>query len=167
MPHQNFDQPGSLNHSPLHFVFSFLPISFVIYYFPYKYIDRSRLYSICELTGDMPYIQIRGEILSFETIGEGRLKRLVAHVSDGTGVLDLVWFQGLKYVTTRYKLNISYIIFGKPTVYGGRVNVAHPDIDPADSLSLSSMGMQPYYNTSEKRRQCILYKLRSEILIKI
>ena len=137
----------------------------LLYYFPYKYIDRSRLYSICELTGDMPYVQIRGEILSFETIGEGRLKRLVAHVSDGTGVLDLVWFQGLKYVTTRYKLNTSYIIFGKPTVYGGRVNVAHPDIDPADSLSLSSMGMQPYYNTSEKMKRAGLNSRAIEKLV--
>lgn len=137
----------------------------LLYYFPYKYIDRSRLYSICELTGDMPYVQIRGEILSFETIGEGRLKRLVAHVSDGTGVLDLVWFQGLKYVTTRYKLNTSYIIFGKPTVYGGRVNVAHPDIDPADSLLLSSMGMQPYYNTSEKMKRAGLNSRAIEKLV--
>ncbi|MBQ0060812.1 MAG: ATP-dependent DNA helicase RecG [Bacteroidales bacterium] len=137
----------------------------LLYYFPYKYIDRSRLYSICELTGDMPYVQIRGEILSFETIGEGRQRRLVAHVSDGTGVLDLVWFQGLKYVTTRYKLNTSYIIFGKPTVYGGRVNVAHPDIDPADSLSLSSMGMQPYYNTSEKMKRAGLNSRAIEKLV--
>ena len=70
----------------------------LLYYFPYKYVDRSRLYYIHEIDGNMPYIQLKGEILSFETIGEGRQRRLVAHFSDDTGVVDLVWFQGIKYL---------------------------------------------------------------------
>lgn len=70
----------------------------LIYYFPYKYIDRSRIYYIHEIDGNMPYIQLKGEILGFETIGEGRQRRLTAHFSDGTGVVDLVWFQGIKYI---------------------------------------------------------------------
>ena len=125
----------------------------LLYYFPYKYVDRSRLYYIHEIDGNMPYIQLKGQILSFETMGEGRQRRLVAHFSDGTGVIDLVWFQGIKYLMGKYKAHEEYIVFGKPTVYNGRINVAHPDIDPAKDLTLSSMGLQPYYNTTEKMKR--------------
>ena len=125
----------------------------LLYYFPYKYVDRSRLYYIHEIDGNMPYIQLKGEILSFETIGEGRQRRLVAHFSDGTGVIDLVWFQGVRYLLGRYKVHEEYIVFGKPTVFNGRVNIAHPDIDPASELTLSTMGLQPYYNTTEKMKR--------------
>ena len=125
----------------------------LLYYFPYKYVDRSRLYYIHEIDGNMPYIQLKGEILSFETIGEGRQKRLVAHFSDGTGVVDLVWFQGVKYLLGRYKVREEYIVFGKPTVFNGRINIAHPDIDLSTELTLSTMGLQPYYNTTEKMKR--------------
>ena len=125
----------------------------LLYYFPYKYVDRSRLYYIHEIDGNMPYIQLKGQILSFETIGEGRQRRLVAHFSDGTGVVDLVWFQGIKYLIGKYKAHEEYIVFGKPTVFNGRINIAHPDIDPAKDLTLSAMGLQPYYNTTEKMKR--------------
>lgn len=125
----------------------------LLYYFPYKYVDRSRLYLIREIDGNMPYIQLRGRILSFETFGEGRQRRLVGHFTDGTGVIDLVWFQGLKYIEGKYKANEEYIVFGKPTVFSGRINVAHPDIDPAADLKLSEMGLEPYYNTTEKMKR--------------
>ena len=125
----------------------------LLYYFPYKYVDRSRLYYIHEIDGNMPYIQLKGQILSFETMGEGRQRRLVAHFSDGTGVIDLVWFQGIKYLMGKYKAHEEYIVFGKPTVFNGRINVAHPDIDPAKDLSLSGMGLQPCYNTTEKMKR--------------
>lgn len=125
----------------------------LLYYFPYKYVDRSRLYLIREIDGNMPYIQLRGRILSFETFGEGRQRRLVGHFTDGTGVIDLVWFQELKYIEGKYKANEEYIVFGKPTVFSGRINVAHPDIDPAADLKLSEMGLEPYYNTTEKMKR--------------
>ena len=125
----------------------------LFYYFPYKYVDRSRLYYIHEIDGNMPYIQLKGQILSFETVGEGRQRRLVAHFSDGTGVVDLVWFQGIKYLMGKYKAHEEYIVFGKPTVFNGRINIAHPDIDPAKDLTLSAMGLQPYYNTTEKMKR--------------
>ncbi len=128
----------------------------LIYYFPYKYVDRSRIYYIHEIDGNMPYIQLKGEILGFETIGEGRQRRLTAHFSDGTGVVDLVWFQGIKYILGKYKLHEEYIIFGKPTVFNGRINVAHPDVDKSDDLKLSSVGLQPYYNTTEKMKRSFL-----------
>ena len=123
----------------------------LLYYFPYKYVDRSRIYYIHEIDGNMPYIQLKGKILGFETFGEGRQRRLLAHFSDGTGVVDLVWFQGIKYVTNKYKLHEEYIVFGKPTVFNGRINVD----SPAD-LKLSSMGLQPYYNTTEKMKRSFL-----------
>lgn len=125
----------------------------LLYYFPYKYIDRSRLFQVSEIDGSMPYIQLKGTILSFEEIGVGRTKRLVAHFSDGTGVADLVWFQGIKFVLSKYRPNVEYVVFGKPTIFGGRVNVAHPDIDIAANLNISEMGMQPYYNTTENMKR--------------
>ena len=96
----------------------------LLYYFPYKHIDRSRLYAIRDIDGNMPFIQLRGQILSFDTIGEGRTRRLIAHFSDGTGVIDLVWFQGIKFIMNAYKVRQDYIVFGKPTVFNGRINIA-------------------------------------------
>ena len=128
----------------------------LLYYFPYKYVDRSKIYAINEVTGDMPYIQVRGQIASFETAGEGRGKRLIAHFTDGTGFIDLIWFQGIKYVVNRYKVHQDYIVFGKPSVFNGRVNIAHPDLDPASEVQLANLGMQPYYNTTEKMKRSFL-----------
>ena len=144
-------------------IFSFNDL---LYYFPYKYVDRSRLYYVHEIDGNMPYIQLKGQILSFETLGEGRQRRLVAHFSDGTGVVDLVWFQGIKYLMGRYKAHEEYIVFGKPTVFNGRINIAHPDIDPAGELTLSTMGLQPYYNTTEKMKRAGLNSHALEKLVK-
>ena len=125
----------------------------LLYYFPYKYIDRSRIFQVREVDGTMPYIQLKGKILSFEQIGEGRKQRLVAHFSDGTGVADLVWFSGIKYTLDRYRPGVEYVVFGKPTIFGGRVNVAHPEIDLEANINLQEMGMQPYYNTTEKMKK--------------
>ena len=100
-------------------------------YYPYKYVDRSRIYRISELSSNMPYIQVCGEILSFEQLGEGGAKRLIAHFSDGSGVIDLIWFQGIKYAVKNYDCHKPYIVFGKPTVFNGRIQVAHPEIENA------------------------------------
>ena len=113
-------------------------------HFPYKYVDRSRIYLISELSQDMPFVQLKGRILSFEEFDSGRRKkRIVAHFSDGHGVCDLVWFNGTKYIYDQYKVDKEYIVFGKPTVYGHRFQISHPDIDDAANLQLSEMGMQP------------------------
>lgn len=122
--------------------------------FPYKYVDRSRIYQIRELSGDMPFVQVRGKILSFETFDMGpRKQRLVAHFSDGTGVMDLTWFAGTKYVVKQYHTNTDYIVFGRPAVFNGRIDIIHPDIDPASELVLGKMGLQPYYSTTEKMKK--------------
>lgn len=124
----------------------------LLYYFPYKYIDRSRIYFIHEIDGNMPYIQLRGRITGFETHGERHKKRLVAHFTDGTGYIDLVWFQGAKFIEDKYKLNLPYIVFGKPTMFGDKFNIAHPDIDPYINEEERPTGLMPYYNTTEKMK---------------
>lgn len=122
-------------------------------YYPYKYVDRSHVYTISSLTQDMSFVQIKGRILSFETFQTGvKKKRLVAHFGDGTGVVDLVWFSGTQYITKNFKVGIDYIVFGKPTVFGGRFQFTHPEIEKAENLQLSQMGMQPYYVTTEKMK---------------
>lgn len=100
-------------------------------YYPYKYVDRSRIYRISDIDGNMPYVQLCGQILSMESIGEGRGRRLVAHFSDGSGIIDLVWFQGLKYVEKSVTCRKSYLLFGKPQVFNGRLQIAHPEIEDA------------------------------------
>ena len=122
--------------------------------YPYKHVDRSKIYTIHELTGYMPFVQIVGHILSFETFQMGpRKERVVAHFTDGTGIADLVWFQGGKYAKESYKIGTKYVVFGKPTVFNNRINITHPDMDRAEELELSSMGMQPYYTTTEKMKK--------------
>lgn len=123
-------------------------------YYPYKYIDRSKIYSIREVTTEMPYVQIKGHILGFETFQTSpRKERVVGHFSDGESIMDLTWFAGGKYAKQNYKIGKEYIIFGKPTVFNGRINVAQPDIDPAEEMQTQGMGMQPYYSLTEKMRK--------------
>ena len=100
-------------------------------YYPYRYVDRSKTYRIAEIDGNMPYVQLSGQIVAMEEIGEGRGKRIVARFSDGTGFIELVWFQGLKFVSKAYKVRTPYIIFGKPTVFNGRLQINHPEIEEA------------------------------------
>ena len=128
----------------------------LLYYFPYKYVDRSRIYTVREINGTMPYIQLKGKILSFESVGEGRHRRLIAHFSDGTGIVDLVWFQGIKYVLNKYKVHQEYVVFGKPQPFNGRLNIAHPDVEVAADVKPVDMGMRPYYNTTEKMKRSFI-----------
>lgn len=136
-------------------------------YYPYKYVDRSRVYAIDQLTSDMPFVQIRGKILSFEekTLS-ARKKMLTAYFSDGHGVADLVWFSGTQYILKNYRVGEDYIVFGRPTVYGGRFNIAHPEIEPADQLQLNEMGMQPYYTTTERMKKAGLTSRTMEKIVK-
>ena len=124
-------------------------------YYPYKHVDRSRVYTVHELTGDMPFVQVVGTILSFETFKmSARKERVVGHFSDGTGIMDLVWFgAGGKYAKQNYRIGTEYLIFGKPAVFNNRIQVGHPDIDEASKVDTSAMGMQPYYNTTEKMKK--------------
>ena len=112
-------------------------------YYPYKYVDRSRVFHINELTSEMPFVQVKGQILSFEEFDMGpRKKRIVAHMTDGTGIVDLVWFMHAKQITKNYQVNTEYIVFGKPTIYNGRYQFAHPEVEKVSEVQLTEMGMQ-------------------------
>ena len=137
-------------------------------YFPYKYVDRTKLYLISELSQDMPFVQIKGRILSFEEVDMGkRKKRIIAHFTDGHGVCDIVWFNGSKYIYQNYKVNQEYIIFGKPTFFNGRFQFSHPDIDDASQLQLNDMGMQPFYVTTERMKKAGITSRTMEKLTKM
>ena len=123
-------------------------------YYPYKYVDRSKVFHISELTSDMPFVQLKGKILSYEEVDIGkRNKMLVAHFSDGYGVVNLVWFRSAQYIIKSYKVGTEYIVFGKPSAYNGRFQFAHPDIDDASKLQISEMGMQPFYGLTENMKK--------------
>ena len=136
-------------------------------YYPYKHVDRGRVYSIAELSGDMPYVQVRGRILSFETFQTTpRRKRVVAHFGDGTGVVDIVWFQNSAAVLKMYSTTEEYIVFGKPTVYNGRYQFAHPEMEKASTAQLQSRGLAPFYTTSERMKKAFLNSHAIEKLVK-
>lgn len=136
-------------------------------YFPYKYVDRTKVYLISELSPDMPFVQIKGRIIRFEETETGkRRKRVIAHFTDGHGICDLVWFNGTKYVYQNYQLNREYVVFGKPAVFNGRFQFSHPDIDDAAQLQLNDMGMQPFYITTEKMKKAGITSRAMEKLTK-
>ena len=136
-------------------------------YFPYKYVDRTKVYLISELSPDMPFVQIKGRIIRFEETETGkRRKRIIAHFTDGHGICDLVWFNGTKYVYQNYQLNREYVVFGKPAVFNGRFQFSHPDIDDAAQLQLNDMGMQPFYITTEKMKKAGITSRAMEKLTK-
>ena len=119
-------------------------------YYPYKYVDRTKVFHISELTADMPFVQIKGKILSYEEIDTGKKNKiLVAHFSDGYGVADLVWYRATQYIIKTYKVGTEYLVFGKPSSYNGRFQFSHPDLDDAANLQISDMGMQPFYMLTE------------------
>lgn len=125
----------------------------LLYYFPYKYIDRSKVFKVSELGGQLQHVQLVGEIRSFEEMGEGASRRLVAHFTDGSAFVDLVWFRGIKFIKNKLQTGKQYVVFGKPSMFNGRVNIAHPDVDDISLLKLDQMGLQPYYNTTEKMKR--------------
>ncbi|PIV61926.1 MAG: ATP-dependent DNA helicase RecG [Bacteroidetes bacterium CG02_land_8_20_14_3_00_31_25] len=123
----------------------------MLYYFPFKYIDRTKFYKISELNADLPYIQIRGKILEFNVVGIGKSKRLTARFYDETGGIELVWFKGLTWITKSYKTNVEYVIFGKPNLFNSNINISHPEIEEANIFDKSLVtSLQPQYSISEK-----------------
>jgi ATP-dependent DNA helicase RecG len=129
-------------------------------YYPYRYVDRSKVYRIAEIDGNMPYVQLVGQIVSMEPIGEGRSRRLVGRFSDGTGFIDLVWFQGLKFVGKAYKVRTRYLIFGKPTVFNGKLQINHPDIETVeenvDIPEIQGNTFRPHYHTTDRMKKGFL-----------
>jgi len=129
----------------------------LLYYFPYKHIDRTRIYSIAELTPEMPYIQVKGKILGKEIIGVHRKKRLVAVLGDGTGTMELVWFNGIRWIQEDIKEGVEYLVFGRPSVFNGKISIIHPEMEGADKKeAVITSALQPFYSVTEKLRNSFL-----------
>lgn len=122
-------------------------------YYPYRYIDRTRMYYVHELNSSVAYIQLKGKIKSFEYVGEGRKKRLVGLFTDGTGTLELVWFQGAKYILDKYKVNQEYIVFGKPSFFGNTWSIAHPELDIYRDERDRPSGLMAMYSTTDAMKR--------------
>lgn len=129
----------------------------LLYYFPYKYIDRTKFYSVREINDGMPYVQISGKIESFEVVGIGSKARLNAVFYDETGSIDLIWFKGIKFIQPTLKPGKELIVFGKPSTFNGRINIVHPEIEVPDASKQNIAGfVQAFYNTSEKMKKNFL-----------
>ena len=129
----------------------------LIYYFPFKHIDRSRIYLINEVNINLPYIQIKGRFTSLQTMGQARQTRLVATFSDGTGFIELIWFKSIKQIKESIDANAEYLIFGKPSHFNGVINIVHPEMEKLkDGKSMLPGNLQAFYNTTEKMKSNFL-----------
>jgi ATP-dependent DNA helicase RecG len=129
----------------------------LLYYFPYKYIDRTKFYKVAELDPDLPFVQIRGVINGYYSEGRGAGKRLVADFGDETGTIKLIWFKGLKWITGSYSPGKEFVVFGKPGLYNGMINIIHPEIEAVEKKAerLDS-AFQAQYNTTEKLKNSFI-----------
>ena len=128
----------------------------MLYHVPFKYIDRSKIYSIAELNGRLPYIQIKAKIRNLKTIGEGKALRMTATAYDETGTLELVWFKGFKFLTNQIEPDKEYLIFGQPSEFNHKLNIVHPEIDSFEKASQLLVGFQAVYPTTEKMKKAFL-----------
>jgi len=124
----------------------------LIQHYPFRYEDRTKFYPIEDVHADLPFVQIKGRIRKMETIGEMRSKRLVAQFEDETGIIELVWFKGIQWVTKKLQLGVDYVVFGKPAAFGRKINIAHPEIEVLTTQNERASFLQPVYNTSEKMK---------------
>ena len=123
----------------------------LLYNFPYRYVDRTKFYNINELMEGMDYIQLRGHITDFDAPeGEGKKRRIKAFFTDGTGYIQLVWFNGIKYVTESYKVGKELVIFGKPSFFNGQISIVHPEIEVVSPIHAPRQQVMPRYHMSEK-----------------
>ena len=119
--------------------------------YPFRYVDRSKFYKIKDINEELPYVQLKGKIVKTELLGEKFSKRFVAYFKDDTGMIELVWFQGAKWLEGKFKPETEYVVLGKPSEFRGRYNITHPDVDLAsdESIKLNS-ALQPVYSSTEK-----------------
>ena len=121
----------------------------LLMHYPFRYIDRSKIHTIAELRESMPNIQLKGKIIKFEEKGQKRAKRLIAHFQDETGIVELVWFKGARWIRSSIKLHTEYIVFGKPSAFRGNFNIAHPEMDMQEENQQFTAGLQPVYHATE------------------
>ncbi len=125
----------------------------MLFHFPFRYVDRSKFYSIAQINDDQTYIQLKGTITKLGTVGNKRAARLVATFTDESGSIELVWFKGVKWIRDWLRPGTEYVLFGKPTLYNGKFNFAHPDIEAVSEYTAAvTVNLQPFYNTTEKCR---------------
>ncbi len=119
--------------------------------YPFRYVDRSKFYKIKDITEELPYVQLKGKIIKTETKGEKFTKRFLAYLKDDTGIIELIWFQGARWLEGKFKTDTEYVVLGKPAEFRGKFNIPHPDVDLAsdESIKLNS-ALQPVYPSTEK-----------------
>ena len=140
----------------------------VLEYYPYRYVDRSKIYAISELRADMSYVQIYGRFMSKQVVGEGSRKRLTAQFADGTGTIEIVWFKGMNYVADQINTTDHFLLFGKPTSFGGRINMAHPEMErEPDRAKFEGKLMPIYSSTDGMRRAGISNKVMQSIVANV
>ena len=123
----------------------------LITYYPFRYVDKSKIFKVSDLNADLPFIQLKGEVIKFQTIGKGRAKRLVAHFKDDTGIIKLIWFKGTTWIRSSIKLNTEYLVFGKPTSFKNTFSLVHPELDLWEDYNKKAhVGLQGVYHSSEK-----------------
>jgi len=123
----------------------------LLYHFPFRYVDRSKLYLVAEIHDDSVYVQLKGKITHINTLGDKRASRLVATFRDETGTIELVWFKGIKWIKESLKPGVDYILFGKPSEFNGKFNFVHPELEPVSTEpGPINVALQPFYNTTEK-----------------
>jgi ATP-dependent DNA helicase RecG len=125
----------------------------IITHFPFRYVDRTKFYKINEISEDLPYVQLKGKIVHTEIIGEKRRQRFVAILADETGTIELIWFQGIKWIVPQIKPSsiVEYVVFGKPTLYNRKYNISHPEIELATEVNTTfASALQGVYSSTEK-----------------
>jgi len=145
----------------------------LLYYFPFKYIDRSKFYKISEITPNHQHIQVKGCIKAFDLAGQTNKKRLVATFSDGEQAIELVWFKKISWIRQSLHVNKEYVVFGKPSFFKGKINIVHPEVEDYDKYQQRiQTGLQPFYNTTEKLKKHyvnskFISKLQNNLLLEI
>ncbi|WP_262511078.1 ATP-dependent DNA helicase RecG [Chitinophaga flava] len=123
----------------------------LLQYFPFRYVDRTKIDKISSLSGYEDFVQIRGRILRMEVVGENRGKRLVATFKDETGVIELVWFQGWQWMQKALRENVAYLVYGRISVFNGVPQLAHPEMDLlTEEIASGKQFLEPVYSTTEK-----------------
>ncbi|QSE97966.1 ATP-dependent DNA helicase RecG [Fulvivirga lutea] len=138
----------------------------LIQYYPFRHEDRTKFYDIKEVNGSMPYIQVKGKVRHYELKGPPRKQRLIVYINDGTGELELVWFKGAQWMLKKIQPGVEYVVFGKPTVFGSKLNLAHPEIEVATQANTAGGYLQPVYSSTDLLRRKYLDSKAISKLIK-
>ena len=123
----------------------------LITYYPFRYVDRTRFLTVSQISEEIGYVQLRGRIANTQMLGKGQGTRLSATFRDHTGSIELVWFQGIKWIQDKFNTNEEYVVFGKPSLFNGRYNITHPEVETmVMHASQAAETLQPFYGTTEK-----------------